>query len=232
MKKILIVLSLSFAFISCSNTKGLAGSFGVIYDNPEHDTLQLEIYPDGFIVFSHQSDGFCGEYHVGFYVIATDSNNHYTLKPSSISNNNIPLNVTKKKKVEDGTELVFKELSPFFQWKLILFDTVMEISEKKLMLEKEYTTFQLMGLFKKENRYVHDTILTERKQIFQGYNNYVTIDKRYYSSIHYMGTHKEGIIFNMRGDEIFTTTSGHKMKRLKKKYFVWEKILKTDSLCH
>lgn len=224
MKRTLIALMLAFVFFSCSKTKGITGSYGVIYNNSLHDTLQLEIYPDGFVVFAHQSDGFCGEYHVGYYVVKTDSNNHYTLTPSSVSNKNIPLNVTKKKKKEKETELIVRDLSPLFHWKLILSDTVIEISEKKISLEKEYTTFQLMGLFKNENRFVHDTILTELIQIFQGYHYNVTIDNRYYSSIHYMGTHRERIIFDERKKEIVTTNSGHKMKSLRRKYFVWEKI--------
>lgn len=221
---IAITILFTIMFVSCSKTNGIAGSYGVIYANSEHDTLQLEIFPDSFVVFSHQSDGFCGEYHVGLYVLKMDSNNYFTLVPSSITNNNIPLNVTKKKKETDSTVLLFEKLCPLFQWKLILSDTILVVPDKKMVLKKKYSNVSLMGVFKNNNRFVYDTILTKKIQIEDGYEYIVTIDNRYYSSIHYMGSHKEGIIFNRRHKGIETTMSRHKMKRLRQKYFNWEAI--------
>ena len=226
-----IVINASFLFstlvlISCAKTKNITGIYGVVYDNSSHDTLQIEVFQDSFVVFSHHSTFFDNEYHVGFYNLKNDSTKHYTLVPSSITNNNIPLNFTELNNSHAGIKISFKELNPCFYWYLILCDTVIRISDETIHLDDTNRTIQVMGVYKKSAKFRYDTLMSEKRIIdCRGCEVLVEIDNRYYNMVHFMWPHKERLFFNKENSEITTTVSEHLMKRIRKRYFDWEDIL-------
>ena len=223
MRRILIITLLSaLVLASCEHTKGITGTFGVTHHTFYNDTLQIEIFPDGFVLYSNFI--FDDEFHVSSFYIREDSLNHYSLLESQITNKNIPLKVIEKK--HHKNVISFEKLNPCFHWYLILNDTVIQVTQKKMPFNDDYKTIQLMGVYKEELIFREDTIMTEKKQIdCNGCEIIVDIDKRYYSLVHYIRASYDRIVFSKDRNELTTIMSQQKMKRLKKPFFDWEEIL-------